>query len=563
MAASSVLSLEPKRRPHVLTIAGSDSGGGAGIQADLKTIEAFQCYGTSVLTGLTAQNTQGVQAVHVVPTDFVIKQFESVVSDDLPKAIKLGMLTSADIIRALAKALPSVQTITVLDPVMISTSGHSLLPEDAVVALGELFPLVNYLTPNIPEAIKLSKWAGKTAENISLAELVELAKRTNEATKVEKVLLKGGHATVQRDEVLRFKGEFPIIWEEGDDEDDTVEVFNEYKASLGGDIKVQRDLVADILVAGGKVVAMFVGKKVESSSTHGTGCTLSSAVACAAATVSPDESDADIAIFRRAIAYTQSAIAAAFPFGHGHGPLDHAHHTFRRALPPPTKHNPHPFLTHLIQSNLPLWKSYVRHPFVVQLGNGTLPRECFEHYIKQDYLYLKHYARAHALGAYKADNFEDIEAFSQITMHIAKESSMHVAYCEQFGITLEQLQSTPESPNCAAYARYVVDIGTQGDILELYMGVFSCLVGYGEVGLWLKGQVEKGNAKVEGNLYGKWMSDYSGEDFLGAVNRGIANLEKRVALDPPSPERLAKLTKIFHECVRLESGFWDMGLNLI
>lgn len=136
-------------------------------------------------------------------------------------------------------------------------------------------------------------------------------------------------------------------------------------------------------------------------------------------------------------------------------------------------------------------------------------------------------ARAHALGAYKADSFEDIKAFTEISLHIARESTMHVAYCQEFGLSLADLEETPESANCSAYARYVIDIGTQGDILDLYMAVASCLVGYGEVGLWLKKQVERGEAKVEGNLYGRWMTDYGGREFLNAVNRGIGERIRR------------------------------------
>ncbi|WVQ79761.1 phosphomethylpyrimidine kinase [Cryptococcus sp. DSM 104549] len=563
MATSSSSSLEPKRRPHVMTIAGSDSGGGAGIQADLKTFEAFGCYGSSVLTGLTAQNTLGVQGVHVVPTDFVIQQFESVVKDDPPKAIKIGMLTSASTITALSRALPSSQATIVLDPVMISTSGRTLLPDEAITALvQDLFPLVNYLTPNIPEASRLSDWQGKEVQ--TLDEMVELAKRTHAATRAEKVLLKGGHATIQRDEVLRYKGEFPIVWEEGDEEDETVEIIVGYKASLGQRVDAKKDLVVDILVDQGEVKAMFVGNKVESQSTHGTGCTLSSAIACAYATAEdPRGGKSDVEIFKRAIAYTQSSIAAAFPFGHGHGPLNHGHLTALRALPPPTKQNPHPFLTHLIQSDMPLWKSYIRHPFVVQLGKGTLPEKCFVHYTTQGYQYITHYARAHALGAYKADNFEDIEAFGRMALQIAKDSSANLAFCEQFNISPEQLRSTPMSANSSAYARYMLDIGAQGDILDLYMATASCLIGYGEVGLWLKRQVGRGEAILEGNPYRRWMEDYGGEEFLGLVNQGIENLEKRVARDPPTPQKLAKLTKIWHDCLRFERGFWDMGLNLL
>ncbi|WVQ95268.1 phosphomethylpyrimidine kinase [Kwoniella sp. CBS 9459] len=557
------ISLDAKKRPHIMTIAGSDSSGGAGIQADLKTIEAFGCYGSSIITGLTAQNTLGVQAVHEVPADFVIKQLDSVVSDSYPTCVKIGMLTNASIIRALAKKLAEMDTITVLDPVMISTSGHTLLPEDAIEALQDLYPSIDFFTPNIPEAVRLSGWKGSTsADKLRLSDLIDLAISTNKSTGAFSVLLKGGHATISREELADYKGKYEIVWEEGDDDDEGAEVLGLYDNYL--QLKGGKDLVVDTLVNRGEVVALFVGKKVDSTSTHGTGCTLSTAIACAYATTGMDKpGDRNIRMIKTAIAYTQSAIASAFPFGEGHGPLNHSHLSSRRALPPPTKHNPRPFVTHLIQSNLPLWKSYVRHPFVVQLGKGTLPRESFEHYIKQDYHYLKHYARAHALGAYKANSFADINAFTTIAAHIARESQMHVNYCAEFGISLAELQAEPEASPCAAYARYVIDIGTQGDILDLYMSVASCLIGYGEVGLWLKKQVEKGDATLEGNIYKKWMEDYAGEDFLKAVNVGIENLERRVALDPPSEERLARLTSIWHECVRLESAFWEMGLKLI
>ncbi|WVQ68615.1 phosphomethylpyrimidine kinase [Kwoniella botswanensis] len=570
--ASSIMSLEAKKRPHILTIAGSDSSGGAGIQADLKTIEAFGCYGSSVITALTAQNTDGVQGVHEIPADFVIQQLKSVVSDDYPRCIKLGMLTNSSIILALSKELTQLDTIVVLDPVMISTSGHTLLPEDAIQAMNELYPLVDYFTPNIPEAIKLTGYSSRTSESssqLNLEEMIELAKITNTKTGAFTVLLKGGHTSISRREILEIrkkeKGDYEIFWEEGDDDLDTIEVLSLYSSykQIPQSKEEEKELVVDVLVNKGEVVALFVGKKIDSNNTHGTGCTLSTAIACAHATQPRDVPNANLRIFKKAISYTKTAIASSYPFGHGHGPLNHAHLSVKRALPPPTKYNPHPFVSHLIQSNLPLWKSYVKHPFVVQLGKGTLPKECFEHYIKQDYHYLRHYARAHALGAYKANTFEDIKAFTDIAGHIARESEMHVSYCESFGITLDQLQSTPESAPCAAYARYIIDIGTQGDILDLYMSVASCLIGYGEVGLWLKKQVELGEAKMEGNLYKKWMEDYSGKDFLQAVEKGIENLERRIAEDPPTEARLARLTAIWHECVRLESAFWDMGLNLI
>lgn len=150
-------------------------------------------------------------------------------------------------------------------------------------------------------------------------------------------------------------------------------------------------------------------------------------------------------------------------------------------------------------------------------------------------------ARAHGQLAYKATTFAEIQAFSEISLHIARESEMHVEvrpkevvirpahtdvlpqFCRSFGVSREDLQNAQESPANSAYSRYILDIGAQGDVTELLVAVFSCLLGYGEVGLYLKRKLEDGSGEVvlEGNRYKRWLQDYSGADFQGAVNRGI------------------------------------------
>ena len=144
------------RPPVALTIAGSDPSGGAGIQADLKTFSALGAYGTSVITALTAQNTRGVTGVHVVPTEFVIRQLETLVADVRLDVIKIGMLAIADIVRSVADFLRRhPQEHVVLDPVMVATSGDRLLDDDAVQAVRELMPLTSLITPNLAEAAAL------------------------------------------------------------------------------------------------------------------------------------------------------------------------------------------------------------------------------------------------------------------------------------------------------------------------------------------------------------------------------------------------------------------------
>jgi hydroxymethylpyrimidine/phosphomethylpyrimidine kinase len=255
-----------------LTIAGSDSGGGAGIQADLKTFSALGVYGASVITALTAQNTQGVQGVFDVPPEFVEAQIISVLSDINVQAVKIGMLANAGIIKTVAKSLNKFKPHNiVLDPVMIATSGDRLLQADAVQALKrELFPLSCVITPNLHEAAALlgASMAVNEAEMEQQAfALVEQGARA--------VLIKGGHGSGTQS--------------------------------------------VDILVNNG-VVSRFCAPRVQTKNTHGTGCTLSSAIA-AYLSRECDLCDA----LAKAKLYVSGAIAAAdsLQIGNGNGPTHH------------------------------------------------------------------------------------------------------------------------------------------------------------------------------------------------------------------------------------------------
>ncbi|PIE58348.1 MAG: bifunctional hydroxymethylpyrimidine kinase/phosphomethylpyrimidine kinase [Desulfobulbus propionicus] len=266
----------PYRR--VLTIAGSDSGGGAGIQADLKTIAANGCYGMSVITALTAQNTIGVTDVHPVPVDFVCKQMEAVLSDIGADAIKIGMLFSSDLIKGVAQQLQKypVENI-VLDPVMVAQSGDKLLVDEAVWALKHyLAPMATIITPNLPEASELLDYP------ITTLEMLEDGARKLCTLGCEYVLLKGGHL-------------------EADDSDDCL------YSSLDD------------------TVTFFPTKRIETKNNHGTGCTLSSAIASYIALgYSVKEAVA------KAKQYIHGAIEAGtqYTLGHGHGPVHHFYRFF-------------------------------------------------------------------------------------------------------------------------------------------------------------------------------------------------------------------------------------------
>lgn len=253
---------------RLLTIAGSDSGGGAGIQADLKTFHAFGCYGMSVLTAITAQNTLGVQGVHDLPPDFVALQLESVVTDIGVDAAKTGMLSNAEIIHAIAEKLRQFKIPNlVVDPVMRAKSGDPLLRQDAQNALiEEIIPLAEVITPNIPEAQVLASMNIKTKEDMKqAAEIIHHHGAKN-------VLVKGGHR--------------------------------------------QEDAV-DILFDGQEFTEFFA-ERVPSQNTHGTGCTYSAAIAANLA-LGKNLKEA-IQISKR---FITEAIRQSLNLGHGIGPLNH------------------------------------------------------------------------------------------------------------------------------------------------------------------------------------------------------------------------------------------------
>ncbi|WGD55443.1 bifunctional hydroxymethylpyrimidine kinase/phosphomethylpyrimidine kinase [Bradyrhizobium sp. CB1650] len=260
--------------PVALTIAGSDSSGGAGIQADLKTFAALGVYGASAITALTAQNTKGVTGIHAVPAEFVTAQIDAVFSDLDVGAVKIGMVAQALSIDAIAAALSRwVPRHVVLDPVMVATSGDRLLAAEAVEALRtKLIPLASLLTPNLPEAAALLD------EPVASSEAdIEAQGRRLMALGCSAVLIKGGHG--------------------------------EGAESI------------DYLVDSENTIAL-AAPRIATGNTHGTGCSLSSAVAAGLA------KGEDLAqAVRNAKTWISAAIAAAdrFTVGHGHGPIHHFH----------------------------------------------------------------------------------------------------------------------------------------------------------------------------------------------------------------------------------------------
>ncbi|KIP07501.1 hypothetical protein PHLGIDRAFT_511930 [Phlebiopsis gigantea 11061_1 CR5-6] len=547
--------------PAVLTIAGTDSSGGAGIQADLKTFTAHLCYGTSVVVALTAQNTTGVQAVHSCGPKFIEQQasLHSVLDDVEIKAMKTGMLFDAASIRAVVGTLKTYYTgkampPLVCDPVCVSTSGHTLLQPDAVdVMISELFPVTHLVTPNKSEAELILSTRGLPSTIETLEEMLDAGKNLL-TLGPQTVLLKGGHLTVTMADIDRVSGARPglHVVRDGLFEDNT-----EILQVVEGDSAEAR-IVVDVLHTASSTT-LYIRPRIESTSTHGTGCTLSAAVVCGLSRGENVETAT-----RNATVYTHLGIETAFPLGQGYGPLNHMHALTVRSVPQPTRSNPHPFTRLLIQSTASIWKQYVEHDFVKQLARGTLPRECFIHFIKQDYLYLRYYARAYGLLAAKSATFPQIKAATDTIINVVNEVNTHKTFCAQWGIGEAELLATPESPATTAYGAYLLDVGLQGDTSRLTMAVAACLLGYGEVGLWLRKEAQRPHTWVvtEGNPYRQWMDDYGGAHYQGAVRVGIETIEALAQADPPSPARFDEWRAVWERCTLLEKGFWDMAMNL-
>ncbi|KAK6610674.1 thiamine biosynthesis protein (thi-4) [Botrytis cinerea] len=509
---------------RVLVIAGSDSSGGAGIEADQKVIAAHGCYAMTATTALTAQNTLGVEDIHYVPAEFVGKLIDVSIGDVGVDVVKTGMLASGETVEVVAKALKRhhVKSL-IVDPVMVSTSGSQLLPSAAIRQLRELlFPYTTVLTPNVPEAQLLLSDAGKSVEEPkNLDDLKEIAKAV-QSLGPRYVLVKGGHLPLQKDGTVATKEEEKNSWLTS-----CMEKESSQKSGLG--IKNRGILMEQDVRWPVTAIASNIAN----------GLPVVQAV-------------------RSACRYIEAGIRTAPDLGKGNGPINHFHSTY--TLPFASGH----FVEYLLDRPdvKGAWRDHTEHAFVKGLGDGTLPLESFKYYLIQDYLYLVQFARANALASYKAKTMEGIAASAGIVSHIHREMALHINYCEGFGMTKAEIEACEESQvdfdsieiACTAYTRYVLDIGQSEDWLALQISMAPCLIGYGEIAKRLHADPK---TKREGNIYWKWIENYVADDFTEAVKVGSALIEKHASLQ--SPNRIEELVKIFVHATKMETGFWDMG----
>ncbi|WP_427131028.1 bifunctional hydroxymethylpyrimidine kinase/phosphomethylpyrimidine kinase [Pseudarthrobacter sp. S9] len=507
----------PLRIPRVLAIAGSDPSGGAGIQADLKSIAANGGYGMAVITALTAQNTQGVRAVHVPPAAFLTAQLDAISEDISIDAVKIGMLGDAAVIDAVRSWLEKVRPgVVVLDPVMVATSGDRLLQESAEAALHALLPLADLITPNLAELAILLKEpvAGDWAEALDQGKrLAALAGTT--------VLVKGGH----------LKGGHPTSGGNGSD---------------GG--------CPDALVNTGGLLGqqtvVVPGERVPTRNSHGTGCSLSSAMATVQARVGNWE-----AALREVKPWLQGALreAGGLDVGSGNGPVHHFHHVQHLTQRQDRLRHQTPaegeFAVALRDGAAGDLDAIYGLEFIRGLADGTLPEHEFAYYLAQDAIYLNGYSRVLARAAAIAPSEAEQLFWARSAQQCLEvESELHRTW-----LSTRPTKATL-GPVTKSYVDHLLAATVSGSYGVLVAAALPCFWLYAEVGAALHAEFLAVGAP-EAHPYAAWLRTYADEDFAAATRQAIAYTDTAARLASGSERDAMALA--FRQSSRYEVEFFD------
>jgi hydroxymethylpyrimidine/phosphomethylpyrimidine kinase len=481
--------------PRVLSIAGSDPSGGAGIQADLKSIAAHGGYGMAVITALTAQNTCGVRAVHVPPAAFLTQQLDAISDDISIDAVKIGMLGDAAVVQAvrawLEKARPGV---VVLDPVMVATSGDRLLQETAEAALRELLPLAHLITPNLAELAMLVR--GTVQESWEGA--VEQGRLLSAATGAT-VLVKGGHLAGEQ----------------------------------------CPDALVDTSGRLSQEVVVVPGKRVATRNSHGTGCSLSSAMATAQARLGDWE-----AALREVKPWLAGALETSgqLDVGSGSGPVHHFHHL----SPLPAEGS---FAGQLWAEAEKYLGAIYDLAFIQDLASGSLAEEQFGYYLAQDALYLNGYsrvlARASALAPTEAEQLFWARSAQQC---LEVESELHRSW-----LGTRSIQPVL-GPVTKSYVDHLVAASASGSYAVLAAAVLPCFWLYAEAGKTLHARFLAAGEPA-GHPYADWLRTYADEGFAEATRTAVSIVDR--AGRTASEHEKAAMATAFRESCRLEVEFFD------
>jgi hydroxymethylpyrimidine/phosphomethylpyrimidine kinase len=467
------------RPPRVLTIAGSDPSGGAGIQADLKSIAAFDGYGMAAVTSLTVQNTQGVHAVHAPPAPFLAQQLQALDSDIAIDAVKIGMLHSSEVVAVVDDWLARVSPpVVVLDPVMVATSGHRLLDSQAEAAVRALARRAHVVTPNLSElavlvgAERAHTWEAALAQGRQLAEVSGAL-----------VVVKGGHL-------------------DGQD-------------------------VPDALVSPDRQ-HIVAGRRISTRNTHGTGCSLSSALA----TVRASGLEWEEAL-EEVKAWLNGALVASdlLDVGRGHGPIDHGHHRRDdRAWASAAWHRCAPIRDEIDQT-----------PFVNELASGTLSRSRFMAYLAQDVLYLGEYSAALDAIAELCDDPVEREVWRTAAQGCRAEVTR--LHRDEIG------ESLPDwAPVTRGYIDHLRARVESGSYAQAVAAILPCYSVYAELGVRWSG-IDR-----SAHPYAAWLDLYGGAEFVRAAARA-ESIADAVARRVDRAERM-RMHAAYRESTRWEQRFF-------
>ncbi|SDK95290.1 hydroxymethylpyrimidine/phosphomethylpyrimidine kinase [Arthrobacter sp. ov407] len=505
----------PPRIPRVLAIAGSDPSGGAGIQADLKSIAANGGYGMAAITALTAQNTQGVRAVHVPPAAFLTAQLDAISEDIGIDAVKIGMLGDAAVIDAVRSWLEKVRpAVVVLDPVMVATSGDRLLQESAEAALHALLPLADLITPNLAELAILLKepaaadWAEALAQGKRLAALAGTT-----------VLVKGGHLQ-------------------------------------GGSDAGCPDALVNTGGLLGRETVVVPGERIATRNSHGTGCSLSSAMATVQARVGDWE-----AALREVKPWLLGALreASVLDVGAGNGPVHHFHHMQQRGDVQQLHdlqdncagHRPAEgeFAAALRAGAAGDLDAIYALDFVRGLADGTLPEHEFAYYLAQDAIYLNGYSRVLARAAAIAPTeAEQLFWARSAQTCLEVESELHRSW----------LSTRPTAatlgPVTKSYVDHLLAASVSGSYGVLVAAALPCFWLYAEVGSTLHREFLAGGAPVA-HPYAEWLRTYADEDFAAATRQAIACTDSAARRASDSEREAMALA--FRQSSGYEVAFFD------
>ena len=492
--------------PRVLSIAGSDPSGGAGVQADLKSIAASGGYGMAVITALTAQNTRGVRAVHVPPTEFLREQLDAISDDIAVDAVKIGMLANAEVIRTVVDWIDTARpSIVVVDPVMVATSGDRLLDAEAEHAIGALLARADVITPNLGE---LGVLVGRDIDgwDDALAAASVLS-----ATVGAQVLVKGGHLD---------GAEAP-----------------------------------DALVGAGAIVE-FPGARIQTRNTHGTGCSLSSALATRLAR---GETPADAVASARAWLRESLRGSEALVVGRGHGPISHFAGLWERGGLE-TRPRAESVRADWWQRISGIRSDIDELPFIQALADGTLGRDSFLFYLAQDALYLREYARVLAEASRLAPT-SDEQAFWAHSAHgsIVGELELHASWLTpDAGVGAATFAADP-APATVAYLDHLRAAAFTGDYAVLIAAILPCFWLYDDLGRRLHAGEFGEYACDPQHPYASWLATYADPAFEQATVQAIAYVSEAAA--SASPAQRSRMYRAFEIAAGHELAFFAAPLH--